>query len=183
MAGSEIDVELDVGSIADLRGGIFSGERGELGGGGGDQGLIGGFVVSGGVGSGAGGGYDLRGAVEEFDDVGGVEDVLIESGEEENFVAVERAADGASELLLAVVRLEREEGVGGTERTVAQVIEGGAMHAIGAGLGDDADDGATGAALFGAVRIRGDAEFLHDFGGEFEGSAIASARLGEEALL
>jgi hypothetical protein len=31
-----------------------------------------------------------------------VEDVLIESGEEENLVALERAADGASKLLLAL---------------------------------------------------------------------------------
>ena len=46
MVGREIDVELGIGGVADLRGGIFSGERGELGGGGEDQGLVGSFVVS-----------------------------------------------------------------------------------------------------------------------------------------
>ena len=66
-----------------------------------DQGFIGGFVVSGSEGSGSGGGHDLRSAIEEFDYVGGVKDVLIESGEKENLVALERTADGASELLLA----------------------------------------------------------------------------------
>jgi hypothetical protein len=155
MVGSEIDVELGVGRVADLRGGIFSGEGGEMGGGVEDQGLIGGFVVSGSVGPG-GGGHDLRSAIEELDDVGRVEDVLIESSEEENLVALERAADGASELLLAIVRLESEESVGGAEGTVAQVVEDGAMDVIGAGLGDDVDDGAAGASLFGAVGVGGD---------------------------
>jgi hypothetical protein len=117
--------------------------------------LIGGFVVSGSVGPG-GGGHDLRSAIEELDDVGRVEDVLIESSEEENLVALERAADGASELLLAIVRLESEESVGGAEGTVAQVVEDGAMDVIGAGLGDDVDDGAAGASLFGAVGVGGD---------------------------
>jgi hypothetical protein len=109
MAGCEIDVELGVGRVADLRGGIFSGKRSELGGSGEDQGLIGGFVVSGSVRSGGGLGNDLRAAVEEFDYVGRVEDVLVESGEKENLVALDGAADGASELLLAIVRLEGEE--------------------------------------------------------------------------
>ena len=115
MVRREIDVELSVGCVADLRGGIFSGERGELRRGGEDQGLIGDFVVSGSVGAGASGGDDLRSAVQEFDYVGGVEDMLIEAGEEENLVALERTADGASELLLAVVRFESEKGVGGTQ--------------------------------------------------------------------
>ena len=121
-------------------------------------------------------GDDLRTAVEEFDDVRNVEDVLIESGEKENLVALERAADGASDLLLAVVRLEGEEGIGGSEGTVAQIVERGAVDVIRAGLGDDVDDGAAGG-------IGGDAELLHDFGGELIGSAIASASLGEEGVV
>src|ERR1700681_981000 len=88
MAGSEIDVELGVGRVSDLRGGIFAGERSEVSGGGDDQCLIGGFVVSGGVRSGASGGNDLRSAVEEFDDAGRVKDVLVEAGEEEDSVAL-----------------------------------------------------------------------------------------------
>ena len=69
-----------------MRGGIRSGERSELGGGGEDQGLIAGFVVAGSVRSGAGLGDDLHSAVEKFDHIGDVEVVLIESGEEEDFV-------------------------------------------------------------------------------------------------
>ncbi len=128
-------------------------------------------------------GHDLRTAIEEFDDVGNVEDVLIESGEEEDLVALEGAADGASDLLLTIVRLEREEGIGGAEGTVAKIVERGAVHVIGARLGDDVDDGAAGASLFSAVGIGGDAELLHDFGGELVGSAVASAGLGEEGIV
>ena len=120
---------------------------------------------------------------DEFDDVGLVEDVLIESSEEENFVALEWAADGASELLLAIVRLERQEGIVRAEGTVAEIIESRAVQVIGAGLGDDVDDGAAGAALLGAVSGGGDAELLHDVGGDFVGGAIASARLGEESVV
>jgi len=109
--------------------------------------------------------------------------VLIESGEKENLVALERAADGASELLLAIVRLERQEGVDGAEGTVAQVVEDGAVDVVGAGFGDDVDDRAAGASLFGAVGIGGDAELLYNFGGKLVGSAIASASLGEEGVV
>ena len=183
MAGREIDVELGVGRVADLRGGIFSGKRGELGGGGEDQGLIGGLVITGSVRSGGGLGHDLRTAVEEFDYVGRVEDVLVESGEEENLVALDGAADGASELLLAIVRLEGEERIGSAEGAVAEIEERGAVQVIGAGFGDDVDDGAAGASLFSAVSVGGDAELLHDFGGELVGSAVASASLGEESVV
>ena len=145
--------------------------------------MIGGFVVSGRVRSGAGGGHDFRGAIEELDDVGGVEDVLIESGEKENLIALKRAADGASELLLAIVRLEREESVGSAEGTVSHVVEDGAMNMIGAGFSDDVDNRSTGASLFGAVGIGRDAELLYDFGRELVGSAIASASLGEESVV
>ena len=183
MVRREIDVELRIRRIADLRGGIFSGERGEMRGGGEDQGLIGGFVVSGRVGTGAGRGHNLRRSVKEFDNVGRVEDVLIESREKENLVALERAANGASELLLAIVRLERQESVGRAKRTVAQVIENCPVHVIGAGLGNDVDHRAPGASLFGAVRIGGDAELLYHFGRELKGSAIPPASLGEECVV
>ena len=183
IARREIDVELGVGGVADLRGGIFSGERSQLRGGGEDQGLIGGFVIAGSVGAGAGLRNDLRTAVEEFNDVGRMKNVLIESGEEENLVALQRTADGASDLLLAVVRLEREKRIGRAEGTVAQIVKAGAVQVIGAGLGDDVDDGAARASLLGAVGIGGDAELLHHLGGELVGSAIASARLGEEGVV
>ena len=84
VAWSEIDIELGVGAVADLRGGIFSGERGQLRGRAEDQGLVVSFVVAGRVGPGSGLRDDLRAAAQEFDDIGIVEDVLIESGEKEN---------------------------------------------------------------------------------------------------
>ena len=153
MVGCEIDVEFGKGRVADLRSGVFSGERGEVRGSGEDQALIGGFVVPGCVRSGGGLGYDLRTAIEEFDDVGNVEDVLIESREEENLVAPDRPADCAPDLLLAIVWLEGKEGIRCAEGAVAEIVEGGAVQVIGARFGDDIDDRAAGASLFSAVRI------------------------------
>ena len=109
--------------------------------------------------------------------------MLIEAGEEENLVALERAADGASELLLAIVRLECQECVGGAERAVPEVIKRRAVQVIGAGFGDNVDHGSGGAALFGAEGVGGDAKLLHDFGRDLEGRAIASASLGEEGIV
>ena len=63
------------------------------------------------------------------------------------------------------------------------MVERRAMQVIGAGLGDDIDDGAAGASLLGAVGVGGDAELLHHFGGDYIGSAIASARLSEEGVV
>ena len=102
-----------------------------MGGGGEDESLIAGFVVAGRIRSGAGLRDDLHGAVEEFDYVGDVEVVLIESGEEEDFILLDGTADGASALLLAAVRLEGQEGIGGPESAVADVIESGAVPVIG----------------------------------------------------
>ena len=140
MARREIDVELGVGGVADLRGRILSGERGEMRGGGEDQGLIGGLVVSGRLGPGGGSGRGSRYAIEEFDDVGGIEvggmevggmeDVLIEAGEQENFVALEWAADSASELLLAIVGLERQQTISRAKGAISHVVEDGAVDVI-----------------------------------------------------
>jgi len=166
-----------------LGGGIGSGEGGKLGGGSEDEGLVAGFVVARRVRSGAGLRDHLHGAVEELDDIGNVEVVLIETGEEEDFVFLEGTADGASALLLAAVGLEGHKGIGGSETAVANVIEAGAVPMIGAGFSDNVDDGAAGASEFGTVRIRGDAEFLHDFVGELVGGAIEAASLGEEGVV
>src|SRR5579862_159286 len=183
MARGEIDVELAVAGISDLSSWILSSKRTELRGGCKDQRFVAGFVVTRRVRSGAGLRNDFRAAVEEFDDVGDVEDMLIESGEEENLVALERAADSASDLLLAVVRPEGEKRVGGPERTVAQVVERGAVNVIGARFGDDVDDGASRTALLGAVGVRGYTELLHNFRRELIGRAVASASLGEESVI
>ena len=128
-------------------------------------------------------GNDLRTAVQKLDHVGNVKDVLVESGEEENLVALERAADGASDLLLAVVRLEREKRIGRAERTIAQIVERCAVHVIRAGFRHHVDDRAARASLLGAVGIRRDAKLLHHFGGEMIGRAITSARLRKECIV
>ena len=167
-----------------MRGGIRAGEGGELSGGGEDESLVAGFVVAGSEGPGSGLRDDLHGAVEEFDDVGNVEVVLIEAGEEEDFVFLEGTAKGGSALLLAAVRFEGHKGSSGAaEAAVADVIEAGAMPVIGAGLGDDVDYGAAGASLLSTVGIGGDAELLHDFVGELVGSAIEAAGLGKESVV
>ncbi len=95
-----------------------------------DERLICSLVVSGSGEAGAGFRDYLRAAVEEFDNVGDMEEMLVESREEEDFVALERAAYCASDLLLAVVRLECKKRVGRAKGTVAQVIksERGALH-------------------------------------------------------
>ena len=112
---------------------------------------------------------DLHGAVEELDYVGNVEEVLIEAGEEEDFVFLDGTAEGGCALLLDAVRVESRsfrgdvrawpssgrlhwrnpqvhKGIGrAAEAAVADVIQAGAVPVIGAGLGDDVDDGAAGA--------------------------------------
>ena len=148
-----------------------------------DQCLVAGFVIAGGVRSGAGLGDDLHGPVQKFNHVGDVEVVLIESAEEEDFVFLDGAADRASALLLAAVRLERHEGVGRAESAVADVIESGPVPVIGTGLGDNVDDGAAGASKFCAIGIRGDAKLLHDFVRKLIGSAIKPASLGIKGVV
>src|SRR5579862_1730700 len=127
MVGREIEVELAVRGIADLRRWIFTSERGQLRCGGKDQRLIGGFVVPRRIWAGAGLRDDLGTAVEKLDYIGHVKDVLIESGEEEGAISPNGAADRASKLLLTVMGLKREEGVGRAEGAVPQMIEDSAM--------------------------------------------------------
>ena len=183
VARSEIDIELGVRGIADLRGGKGTGKRGEVSGSGEDKGLIAGFIIAGRLGSGAGLGLDDHGAVKEFDDIGDVEIVLIESAEEEDFVFLDRTAERGSALLLAAVRLEGHHGIGRAEAAVADVVEAGAVPVVGAGFGDNVDDGAAGASLFRAVGVRGDAEFLDDFVGELVRRTVKAASLGEEGVV
>ena len=183
LAGREIEVELGIGRIADLRGRIFSRERRQSRRRGEHERLIGCFVVSRGERSRRGCWHNFRTAVEKLNDVRHMEDVLIESREEEDLVALDGPADRASDLLLPVVRLECQKRIGRAERTVAQIVERRAMHMIRSGLGDDIDHGAAGASLLRAVRIRRDAELLHHLRRELVGRAIASARLREECVV
>ena len=145
--------------------------------------MVAGFVVAGGGGAGAGLRDDYAAAVDEADDRGLVENVLIEAGEEEDAVAAERTSEGEAELLLLAGRFHIEEWIAGVEGAVAEVIEPGAVKFVRAGLGDDVDDGAAGASGFGGDGIGGDAEFLDHLVGKLIGGAIAAAGLGEEGVV
>ena len=112
IARSEIDIELGVRGIADLRSGIRSGERSELRGGGEDQGLVAGLIVAGRIRSGAGLRDHLHAAIEKFDHVGNVEVVLIESGEEEDFIFLERTAEVPPPCCWRLCGLKDMNGVG-----------------------------------------------------------------------
>jgi len=102
-------------------------------------------------------------AAKEVHDGGHVEDVLIVSGEEEDAVGLDGAAESSSELLLAIGRLESKSGLLRVEEAVADEIEAGPVKVIGTGLGNDVHDGTTGSAEFGAISVRRNAELLHNF--------------------
>ena len=112
-----------------------------------------------------------------------MKDVLVISGEEENAVGPDGSADGAPELLLAVVGLETEEGRLGAEAAVAQEVEAGAVHVVGTGFGNDVDHRSARATEFGSVGVGGNAEFLDNFVGELIGGAITPASLPEEGIV
>ena len=61
--------------------------------------------------------------------------MLIEAGIKEDAVFAYRAADGAAELLLAVVGLAGCVGLLGVEDAVAQIVEAGAMPVVRSRLG------------------------------------------------
>src|SRR5208337_323666 len=183
VARSEIDIEFGVGGIADLRGGKGSSKRGEMSRCGEDEGLIAGFIITGRVGSDTGLGLDRHGAIEEFDDIGDADVMLIETAEEEDFIFPDGPGERGSALLLAAMGLEGHHRIGGAKSAVANVIETGAVPVVGAGLGDNVDDGAAGASLLRAVGIGGDAELLDDFVGELVGGAVKTASLGEEGVV
>jgi hypothetical protein len=109
VARVKVDIEFRVRRISDLCSRILARKGRKLRSSGEDQGLICSFVIAAAVRSGAGLWNDARAAVQKFDDIGHVKDVLIESGKEEDFVALQRSADSASDLLLAVMRFEGEK--------------------------------------------------------------------------
>ena len=75
-----------------------------------------------------------------------MENVLVESGKEENTIAANRAAYCHAKLLLLVMRLEVHEGIAGRESAVSQVVEIGSMNLIRAGFRHHINDCAAGAA-------------------------------------
>ena len=112
-----------------------------------------------------------------------MEDVLIESSKEKCAVAFDGAAQGKSELLLLIVRLEIHERMLGRHGAVLKEIEIGSVQPIGTRFGDHVHHRTPGAPQVGAISVRGDAELLHHFVGELIGRAIAAAGLSEKGVV
>src|SRR5678816_551785 len=112
-----------------------------------------------------------------------MKDMLIESGKEKCPVAFDGAAQGKSELLLLIVRLEIHEGMLGRHGAVLEEIEIGSVQTIGTRFGDYVHHRTPGPPQVGAVSVRGDAELLHHFVGELIGRAIAAAGLPEKSVV
>lgn len=184
IARREIDIELGIRGIADLRSGVRSGEGSELCGGSEDQSLVAGLIVAGRIRPGASLRHNLHRPIEKFHYVRYAEVVLIESGKEKDFISLERAAERGSALLLLAVRLERHErSSSAAECAVANVIKAGAMPVVGPGLGDDVNNRAAGTSHFSSVGIGRDAELLHNFVRELVRSAIEAAGLREKCII
>src|SRR5579859_2023753 len=108
MTRAQIHIELAVRRVTDLRRAILPSQRTQLRCRGKDKRLIGGFVVSSNTWT-SGLRKKLGASVQELDHIGHVKNVLVKSAKEENLIALDRSADGASDLLLPVVRLECQE--------------------------------------------------------------------------
>ena len=65
----------------------------------------------------------------------------------------------------------------------ALVVEETSVDVVGAGLGDDVDDAAAGAAELGVGTAGHDLEFLDGFERDIDGSALAAGLLAEEAVV
>lgn len=81
--------------------------------------------------------------------------------EVEQLVAPDGAADGAARLVAPLGRVEGGVAVARVEVLVAEEPEPGAMHLVGAALGDGVDDAADGAAEFGREARALHLELLH----------------------
>jgi len=102
-----------------------------MGGGGEDQILVIVFIVAGLQRAASGLRDENRSAAHEVHDGGHMEDVLIVSSKREDAIGADGTADGAAELLLAVVGLEVEERRLRAERAVANEIKPCAVEVVG----------------------------------------------------
>ncbi len=84
-------------------------------------------------------------------------------GKEEQLVLDDGPADGAAELVAAEARERRAVRGCGGQRFGAEIFEGAGVNVIGAGLGDDVDHAAGGAAEFGVGAAGDDLELLYGF--------------------
>ena len=126
---------------------------------------------------------NFRTSIEKMDNRWNVKDVLVESAEEEYFVAPQRAAHSKPKLLLPILGFEIHKRMTGIEGTVTQKIEASAMNVIGSRLSDYVHHRAARASQFRAVGVGGNTKLLHHFVGKLVGSAIAATGLGEEAVV
>ena len=105
------------------------------------------------------------------------------AAEEEQVVGAERAAQRAARLVAAECRLLVDvEVVAGVEGVVAVEQEAGAGEPVGAGLGDDVDLAAGGAAVLGAVAVRGEAELADRLHPQRRAGGAAGRAVGEVVL-
>src|SRR5439155_13741473 len=73
---------------------------------------------------------NFRTSIEKMDNRWNVKDVLVESAEEEYFVAPQRAPDSKPKLLLPIHGFEIHKRITGIEGTATQIIESCAMSVI-----------------------------------------------------
>ncbi len=109
--------------------------------------------------------------------------MLIEAGKEECPVAFDGTAQGKTELLLLIVRLEVHERMPGRHGAVLEEIEISSVQAVGARFRDHIHYRASGPSQVSAVGVRRDAELLHYFVGKLVGCAIATTGLPEKGIV
>ncbi len=147
------EVQLEESGVAGHGGRELAGERGQLRGCSEHDCLIAGFVVSGVQRLLAGLRDNLRATIQKAHDRRYVKDVLVESAIKEDAVAVQRTAQGESELLLLRVRFEIEVGLGRAECAVSNEIKIGPVELIRSGFRDHIYNRAAGSSQVCAVGI------------------------------
>src|SRR5271170_682308 len=138
------EIQFKEAGVAGHGGRELTGERGQLRGGGEHDCLIAGFVVAGVQWLLAGLRDNLRAAIQKADHRRYMKDVLVESAIKEDAVAMQRTAEGESELLLLRVRFEIEVGLGRAECAVSNEIKVSPVKLIRAGFRDHVDNRAAG---------------------------------------
>jgi hypothetical protein len=109
--------------------------------------------------------------------------MLIKPAKEESAVVLDRAAQRESELLLLIVGLEVQKGMGRAEAAVAQKIKITPVELVGSRFRDHVDHSSAGAPKFRSVGIGRDSELLYNLVRELIRRAIAATRLGEECVV
>lgn len=93
------------------------------------------------------------------------------------------AAEASAKLIAAEIIEGLPVGGGGGESFGAEVFEQTAVVIICAGLGDDVDHAAGGAAIFSVSSAGDDLKFLYGFERDVSGSSLAAGLLAEEAVV